>query len=127
MASYALPRYTKSMLAAADLSAKQFYFVGDNGSDAYNVAGGANGDFGAGFLMNKPSTGEMCEVASVGGGAKCVLSEAVTSVYTELKAVAAGTCDIADTAGDVVVAVALQIGDIGDIIEVMPVLYRKHA
>lgn len=124
--SYAIPRYTKSLLAAVDLSAKQFYYVGENGSGAYNVAGAATGALGAGFLMNAPKINEACVVASIGGGAKGVLSGTVT-VELELKATTGGTLVEADTAGDIVVAIAKSAGVSGDIIDIEPVYYRKHA
>lgn len=127
MSSYQKPVFGRSLLAAADLSAKQFYFMKDTGSDTYNVGGGANGAIGAGFLQNKPLIGEACEIMTVGGGAKGVLSEIVTGADVELKAVATGKLEIADTAGDIVVAISRQSGAIGDIIEIQPVLYRKHA
>lgn len=127
MASFAEPKLTKSLLAAADLSAKQFYFVAENGSNKYNVAGGATGAFGGGFLMNAPEANQACEVAGPGGGAKAVLSGTISNYYTELKATTGGTLVEADTAGDIVCALALGTGVSGDIIEVLPLFYRKHA
>jgi hypothetical protein len=127
MASYAIPRFTRSQPAAADLSAKQFYFVADNGSDKYNVAGGATGAFGAGFLMNKPLADEFCEVASLGGGAKAVASATVSGPDIELKADAAGTVSPATVAGDIICAISRESAASGDIFEVEPAYYRKHA
>jgi hypothetical protein len=126
MSSFAPPRYTKSLLAAVDLSAKQFYYVGEDGSGTYNVAGAATGALGAGFLMNAPLAGEACNVASIGGGAKGVLSGTVT-IEMELKATTGGTLVEAGTAGDIVVALAKSAGVTGDIIDIEPVYYRKHA
>jgi len=127
MASFAKPRFTKSLKAAGDLDDKQFYYVGDNGSDEYAVAGHANGAIGGGFLMNKPLEGEFCEVASIGGGALGVAGEAVSGPNLELKAIADGTLNIADTAGDVVCAISKESAATSDVFEVEPVLYRKHA
>lgn len=127
MSSYQKPVFNKSLLAAVSLAAKQFYYVGENAAGAINVKGAAAGAIGMGFLQNTPLAGEACEIMTIGGGAKGVLSEAVTTYGTELKAIAAGTLDIADTAGDIVVAISLDTGVSGDIIEVQPVLYRKHA
>lgn len=127
MASYAVPRFTRSQPAAADLSAKQFYYVGDDGSDEYDVAGGATGAIGAGFLQNKPLAGEFCEVMSIGGGAKAVASATVSGPDIELKADAAGTVSPATVAGDIVSAISREAAASGDIFEIEPVLYRKHA
>ena len=127
MSSYQKPVFNKSLNAAVDLSAKQFYYIGENSSALANVKGGAAGAIGLGFLQNRPLAGESCEIMTMGGGAKGILSEAVTAYGTELKAVATGLLEIADTAGDIVNAISLDTGAIGDAIEIQPVLYRKHA
>lgn len=127
MASFTKPRFTRALLAAVDLSAKQFYYVGENGSGAYNVAGGATGAIGAGFLNNCPEAGETCEVMGMGGGAKAIASATVSGPEIELKADAAGTVSPATVAGDIVSAISKESAVSGDKFEVEPVYYRKHA
>lgn len=127
MASYYTPRYTRSLLAAVDLSAKKFHYVGENGSGKYNIAGGAAGAIGAGFLMNEPEINEACEVASIGGGAKGVAAETISGAEIELRANASGQMEVADTAGDIVCAISKESAATNDIFELEPVLYRKHA
>ena len=127
MASYSSPRFTRSLPAAVDLSAKQFRYVGENGSDKYNVTGGAAGAIGAGFLMNAPLADEFCEVANIGGGAKGVAAETISGAEIELKADANGDMEVADIAGDIVCAISKESAATSDVFEVEPVLYRKHA
>lgn len=124
MASYTCPRYQRSELAAADLSAKQFYYVADDGTGKYNVAGSVNGQIGAGFLLNNPEANEACEVATVGGGAKGVAAETISAVYTELKALSTGKVAPA-LPGDLVIAIAMETAAVDDVFEVMPVYYPK--
>jgi hypothetical protein len=126
MSSYAIPRFTRSLLAAVDLSAKQFYYVADNGSGKYNVSGSAYGTIGGGFLMNKPLADEFCEVASTGGGAKAVAAATIATALTELKADADGKV-IPALAGDIVIAIAMETAAVDDTFEVLPVYYRKSS
>lgn len=124
MASYYTPRYNRSLLAAADLSDKQFYYVSDNGSGEANIAGGINGAVGLGFLMNNPEINEACEIATIGGGAKGIAAETISAALTELKADAAGKMAIA-LQGDIVSAIALETAAAGDKFELMPIYYVK--
>jgi len=126
MASYQKPRFNRSLLAAIDLSASQFLYVSDNGSELANIAGGINGAVGLGFLMNKPEAGEECEIATIGGGAKGVAVETISAALTELKADAAGKMAVA-LPGDKVSAIALQTAAASDVFELMPVQYFKSA
>lgn len=126
MASYVPTRPGRSQLAAVDLSAKQFYFVGDNGSGKYNVVGSATGAIGAGFLMNNPALNEACEIASNGGGAKGVCAATISAAKTELKANALGTL-LPALDGDIVVAISMEAAAVSDIFEINPVYYIKGA
>ncbi len=112
------------MLAAVDLSAKQNYYVADNGSGKYNVSGGINGAVGGGFLMNAPEADEFCEVASTGGGAKGIAAETISAAGLELKANALGTLALA-LPGDTVIAISIETAAAGDVFEVLPVYYVK--
>lgn len=129
MASYQPPVFNRSLPAAADLSSRQFYFLGENGSNKYNVAGHDTlGALGQGFLMNAPLADEFCEVATVGGGAKGVAAASI-SAKAELIAKADGTLITvpSGSAGNVmaIVAIALEDASSGDVFAVQPVLYTK--
>lgn len=126
MASYAIPRFTRSLQAAVDLSAKQFYYVADNGSDKYNVSGSVNGAIGGGFLMNKPLANEFCEIASTGGGAKAIAAATISAAMIELKADAAGEV-LPALPGDIVIAISMESAAVDDVFEVLPVYYVKSA
>lgn len=126
MASYTPPRINRTLNAAVDLSAKQFYYVSDNGSDLANIAGSINGAVGMGFLMNNPEAGEACEIAITGGGAKGIAAETISLALTPLKANALGTMSIA-LPGDTVSAIAMETAAVGDVFEVLPVYYTKTA
>ena len=127
MASYAKPRLTRSLNAAVDLSAKQFYFVADNGSQLYNITGSSVGAFGAGFLMNCPEAGEACEVASVGGGAKGKAGATISGPDLALMANALGEMIPAASAGDIVVAMSREAAADEDVFEVEPIIAILHA
>lgn len=127
MASYQLPRYGRGLVAGADLSAKQYHYVKDDGTNSAVIAGGATGAIGAGFLENFPALGEECNIMTIGGGAKGVCAEIVSGPNIELKADANGQMVLADTAGDIVCAISQEAAAVGDVFELLPVLYRKHA
>lgn len=122
MASYACPRFTRSLQAAADLSAKQFYYVGDNGSGKTNIVGGIQGAVGFGFLQNKPLADEFCEIAANGGGSKAVAGTTISAAKLPLKANALGKL-VPAVAGDIVVAISMEAAAVDDIFEVNPILY----
>lgn len=126
MASFMETRLTRTLLAAVDLSLKQYFYVANNGSDKYNVSGGIQGAVGSGFLMNAPAADEMCEVAANGGGAKGVAAVTISAALIELKANVLGTLEPALT-GDIVVAISMQSAAVSDVFEVVPVYYIKSA
>lgn len=126
MGSYTPPRQGRSQLAAVDLSEKQFYYIGDNGSGKYNVTGSATGAIGAGFLMNNPLANEACDIAANGGGAKGICAATISAAKIELKANALGTLEPALT-GDTVIAISSESAAVSDVFEVNPVYYVKGA
>ena len=126
MASYQKPVYSRGMLAEEDLFEKQFHYVGFGTTGAV-IKGGATGAIGAGFLENFPAIGSATNIMTIGGGAKAVAAEVVSAANLELRADANGQMAIADTAGDIVVAISQEAAAISDKFEVRPVLYRKHA
>lgn len=119
--------FVRPLKAAVDLSAKQYYFVKDDGSEEAVLAGGSTGEIGAGFLQNTPKQGETCDIAGVGGGAKAIASATITGPQIELMALATGKLTPAVVAGDIVVALSKESAAAEDIFEVVPINYRKHA
>lgn len=82
--------------AGADLSGKQYCAVQVEADGDVNLSG-ANEQDNLGFLMNKPTSGEPCEVAIVGGGALGIAAGTIvagdyltTDANGHLVAVAAG-------------------------------------
>lgn len=120
MASYTPIRSTRSLLAASDLSAKQFYYVGDNGSGACAIVGSATGALGFGFLQNNPEAGEACVIGSIGGGSKAIAGAVISAAQLDLKANALGEM-IPALPGDIVVAKSMESAADGDYFEVEPV------
>lgn len=111
--------------AAADLTAKQYYYVGDDGAGDIDVTGGGTGAVGYGFLMNAPDTGEDAIINGPGQPFAKAISHDAISINDKLIALATGKVDAAVTpAGDIIVAIALSASTGADeIIDVLPVLY----
>lgn len=109
-------------VAAADLSAKQFYLVAMS-STGWNVAGA--GTYVDGALQNKPASGAVCDVM-VDGISKVVAGAAIAK-GARIASTAAGKAVTAVT-NDYSFGVALQaaLAD-GDIISVLIVHQGKAA
>ncbi len=126
MATFDEPRLQANYTAAVDLSAKQFTYVKSVSDTTINTAGGATGEIGQGFLLNKPTIGINAEVAGPGGGAMVKLAGTVT-FNVEIRADSTGSGVAATVAGDIVVGITKTAGVSGDIVPITVVLYRKHA
>ncbi len=107
-----------SVLAGADLSAKQFFVVKDNGSNAA-VLSAAGTDTHLGILQNKPTSGKVGAVRTA-GISKAVAGAAITSGAL-LTSDGAGKV-IAASANDIVVGIARSAASGANII--LPVLVR---
>lgn len=108
-----------SLVAAADLSAKQFYFVyvDGNGKAALNVTAGARA---VGVLQNKPIAGETAEVAYA--GVTKVAAGATITADDPVMSDVAGKADVAVAAaapGNFVRGQALEGGAAGEIITML--------
>lgn len=107
-------------VAAADLSAKQFYLVAMS-STGWNVAGA--GTYPDGVLQNKPASGAQCDVM-VDGISKVVASAAIAK-GARVSSTAAGKAVTAST-NDYTIGVALQAASAdGDIISILIVHQGK--
>lgn len=114
--------------AAGDLTSGQYLYVGNSSGDIA-VVGGATGALGYGFLQNAPDTGEDAVISGPGHPfSKAISADNTVEYGVELRSDAAGKMELADTAGDIVSAISLSDASAADeTIDVIPVLYRKHA
>jgi hypothetical protein len=114
--------FGRTLKAAADLSAKQFFYVGE-ASGEYDVET-SDAQPGTGFLMNAPLAGEYCEVAVEGGGAMAVAGGTISAAEIELMN---DTADdgklIPATTGKFVCAISVEAAADEDIFAVRPVNY----
>jgi len=109
-----------TLLAGADLSAKQFTAVDVNSSGAAITVTGA-GARAVGVLMNKPTSGQAATVATM--GVVKMVAGATVAAGANVQADAAGDAITAASA-DHVIGVALTGGDDGELIRVL--LVSKH-
>ena len=109
--------------AAADLTTKQYYYVGDSSGDV-DVVGGATGAVGYGFLMNAPDTGEDAIINGPGRPFAKAISHDAISINDKLISLATGKVDAGTTTGDIIIGIALSASTGADeVIDVLPVLY----
>jgi hypothetical protein len=115
MASFPVPNNILNLPAAGDLSSNQYAAV-SLGASGVGVA--LTDAKAIGFLMNAPEAGEVCEIASIGGGAKGIAGGAITQ--GDYLKVDSGNVVVATLPTDNVVGQALQDGVAGDVIAVLP-------
>ena len=121
---------TVPLVAAADLSALQYRFVIVDGNGKC-AAVTTEGDYALGILQNKPLSGEVAQI-KVAGGSKLYIGdrEAVNAgdlLTPDDQANELGEAVIADTAGNVARAVALEDGAVDTVISVLLLTLRIHA
>jgi hypothetical protein len=115
MSSFPVPNNILNLPAAADLSSNQYQAVS---LDASGVSVAITDSKSIGFLMNAPEAGEVCEIASIGGGAKGIAGGSITQ--GDYLKVDSGNVVVATLATDNIVGQALQNGVNGDVIAVLP-------
>jgi hypothetical protein len=121
------PQLLAGKIAETDLSAKQYHYVGKGTADnQVIIAGGAAGEVGYGWLMNKPGIGVNAEIAGPGGGCKVKL-EGTVAANGQIMANANGKGIAATGAGAIVSAIAKQAGVTGDEIDAISVIGVLHA
>jgi hypothetical protein len=91
MASFPEPNLIMSFAAGSDLSTKQYKAVTVSSG---TIAVASTGGNAIGFLMNAPTSGQACEIATLGGGAKAIAGGTI----------AAGDLLEVDSNGDLVYA-----------------------
>ena len=117
MASYPKPNFITNLVAASALTSSQYKAVYVNSAGKIAVAGaGANA---IGFLHNAPAADAICEVATVGGGAKAIAGGTITA-GSELEVDANGDLVVTAGAAENTVAIALESAVDGDIFAVLP-------
>ncbi len=121
----------KTFRAGADLSAKQFHFVKFGTDDDSVIPCSAADEKTVGILMNAPdfASGELCEVAMPGGGAKIKASAVIArGAYVAATATGQGKTS-APTSGNHshVGAIAQKTSATNDVIEVIVVAFDLFA
>lgn len=114
MASFSTTNNIINKLAGSDLSGAQHKAVVLSTDGAIDVAGA--GAKAIGFLMNSPTLGTICEIASNGGGALAIAGGTIAA-GNELAVDANGDVVVA-TANDVVVGRALESAVDNDVFSV---------
>lgn len=110
-----MPVFTKTFLAAADLSAKQFYFVKQSAAGKVNVCAAVT-DVPVGVLQNAPKSGEAAVVMVIGESKISADSELAvgniigTSADGQADPITAGTDTTVYVAGQVTVAAGAANG-----------------
>lgn len=115
MASFPVPNNILNLPAASDLSNNQYSAV-SLGSSGVGIA--VTDAKAIGFLMNTPQAGEVCEIASIGGGAKGIAGGSITQ--GDYLKVDSGNVVPAISPTDNIVGQALQNGVSGDVIAILP-------
>lgn len=100
-----------TLLAAADLSAKQFFFVDINTSGQAAVAG--DGAQAVGVLQNDPAAAGREASVAIGGRTKVSIGLALTA-GDEVASDAAGEC-VPSVTGDAILGICVEGGANGDI------------
>ncbi len=108
-----------TLIAASDLSSKQYFVVKVDTAGKVALQTSAN-SAGGGILLNTPAAGEAAEIAPIGGGA-------VAPVTVGGTAVAAGDKVSNDTSGKIVprsstnawIGTALNAGASGEVVNVL--------
>lgn len=107
--------HTVTLVAAADLSAKQFFGVSVNSAGQAAIADGD--DQVIGILQNNPGAGQAATVAY--GGVSKAKAAGTIAAGSRVTTNAAGAIVAASTAGDSVIGVALTGGATGDVVAVL--------
>lgn len=122
MASFPVPINITNEIASTDLSSSQYKAV-VLGSTGIAVAGADVNSIG--FLMSQPTAGQVCEVATFGGGAKAIAGGPITQ-GDYLKIDANGDVIVATLSTENIVAQALDDAVDNDVFAVLP-LFNKGA
>jgi len=116
MGSFAEARRITNLVAGSSLTASQYKAVQLSSDGEVDVCG-ANVP-ALGFLMNSPATGAVCEIATIGGGAKAIAGGTIAAGAL-LKTDSAGDL-VTAVRGDTAVAIALESAVDNDVFSVMP-------
>lgn len=113
-----------TFIAAADLSAKQYYAVYLSAANSVDVSG-ANGKV-IGILQNKPTAGQEAVVRSIGVSKHIVNEEMAVGKF--ITAVNGGKGEIVDAAGEFCYGIALEAATAqNDIIAIQLTHFTAHA
>lgn len=117
----------KTLIAAADYSAKQYHIMKVVTAGTATIASAAT-DFLVGVLQNEPKANEGAEVSLISGGGTCkVIAGGSISVGDALTADSNGQAVATTTTGNYLIGRALEAADAGDIIEVLLGGHNRYA
>jgi len=119
MASFPTPNNIINALASTNLSGSQFKAVVLTATGTVVVA--STNAKAIGFLMNKPIEGQICEIATFGGGGKGISAASIAAGQL-VKTDTNGDLVSASVAPDVAVAITLEPSVSGQIFALMPIL-----
>ena len=123
MSSFNTPRLINGLKANVDLSTKQYHAVKIDTSTGNIVLCGAGG-LCIGFLQNKPLAGDVCEIATTGGGGLGISAETMTAGVL-MKVDASGHLVAATADGEHVAAISVASSVDNDVFEIMPVMFER--
>lgn len=116
--AYEQPGLKITLIAAADLSAKQYCFVNaDTTAAGSKAALPSAGGRAVGVLQNKPASGEAAEIC-VDGISKCLVGTGGVTAGDTVQALATGDITTATT-GDYALGIALATGAAGVLVPVL--------
>ncbi|MCK5017208.1 MAG: hypothetical protein KAS32_09055 [Candidatus Peribacteraceae bacterium] len=118
------PQIIKTFIAGQDFSSLRYHAVKLSTEKTIAVCG-AN-EKAMGFIQNAPTSGQRAEVAVAGGGALAKINETV-AVGKYLTSTASGKMEVADAAGEHVIAMAADPGVQNDVIAVDVGFFTAHA
>lgn len=122
MASFPTPSLITNLAAASDLSSYQYRAVSLSSAGTISLAAAGSAAFG--FLMNAPTSGQVCEIATVGGGAKATAGGTIAA-GDKVKVGSDGKV-IAVYNDDAAVGIALQSAVSGDIFGIMVITPARN-
>lgn len=115
MASSSSPKIVAILAGAAITKGMA---VKKGSTDSYVIKGTANTSLCVGVAQNAPAAAnDVCEVALPGGGGKGLLGESVV-MGNHLVSHTDGTLVKANASGDMIIAMAMQDGSSGDLIDI---------
>lgn len=118
--AYEIPGFKLTLPAGSSLASDKNKLVVLATDGQIDVATGAHTARPVGVLQNSPTAAGEAATIMVTGVVKCIVGEIVTAgALVCPSSGTAGSVDLADATGDVIIGIALSAGAIGDVIPVL--------